>query len=138
MNPGAPNAPICTQIQPPAPKCARLHPLWVHFFYFVDCIKVRVQRQKSSCFDAKHEDFSIAHPCIQGQNVVSPTAMELLFQKFSLPQRHAPVAVHLGSAMGNAKDGAVLRQRLDKIQNPFLVDGVQTRGGLVKQQHVRP
>ena len=63
--------------------------------------------------------------------------MELLFHKPALPQRHAPIAFHRGSAMGNAKDGAVLRQRLDKIQNPFLVDGVQTRGGLVKQQYVR-
>ena len=63
--------------------------------------------------------------------------MELLFHKSALPQRHTPIAFHRGSAMGNAKDGAVLRQRLDKVQNPFLVDGVQTRGGLVKQQQAR-
>lgn len=35
--PGAP------QKQSLAPKCARLHPQRVHFFYFVDRIKVRVQ-----------------------------------------------------------------------------------------------
>ncbi len=116
----------------------QMHPLLHPTRRIVPCIVVHQLAQKSSCFDAKHEDFSIVHPCIQGQNDVLSTAMELLFHKFALPQRHAPVAVHLGSAMGNAKDGAVLRQRLDKVQNPFLIDGVQTRGGLIKQQHVRP